>query len=160
MLQSLIPRHPGRPVHRYVHLAGGQRIDPDLRRSGGIGISPTAAFTCSGPIFCFTVLKYLGPYFWLGLLLGPLCVCAVGYFLERFFLRYVYHLALPYQLLLTFAFVLIFDDLVKILWGAGSVSPPGLAALSGSVDILGRKFPIYNLFIIGVGPLVALGLWG
>ena len=34
-----------------------------------------------------------------------------------------------------------------------------MAALSGSVEIVGRQFPVYNLFMIGVGPLVALGLW-
>jgi branched-subunit amino acid ABC-type transport system permease component len=84
----------------------------------------------------------------------------VGFIVERFFLRYVYHLALPYQLLLTFAFVLIFDNLVKMVWGAGSISPPALAGLGGSVDILGRKFPLYNILIILVGPLVALALWG
>ena len=118
------------------------------------------SFYMLGAYFCYTVLKLLGANFWLGLLLGPLCVCAVGFVVERFFLRYVYHLALPYQLLLTFAFVLIFDNLVKMVWGAGSISSPELAALGGSVMILGRKFPIYNIFIIIVGPLVALGLWG
>ncbi|MBI5606961.1 MAG: branched-chain amino acid ABC transporter permease [Deltaproteobacteria bacterium] len=117
------------------------------------------SFYMLGAYFCFTVLKYLGSNFWLGLLIGPWCVCLVGFLVERFFLRYVYHLALPYQLLLTFAFVLIFDNLVKIVWGAGSISPPGLAGLGESISILGRNFPIYNLFIIMVGPLVALGLW-
>ena len=117
------------------------------------------SFYMLGAYFCFTVLKYLGANFWLGLLIGPLAVCLVGYLIERFFLRYVYHLALPYQLLLTFAFVLIFDNLVKMVWGAGSLSPPNLSSLGGSLVILGRKFPIYNLFIIAVGPLVALGLW-
>ncbi|MBA4393923.1 MAG: branched-chain amino acid ABC transporter permease [Desulfobacca sp.] len=117
------------------------------------------SFYMLGAYLCFTVLKYLGPNFWLGLLLGPVCVCLIGFLVERFFLRYVYHLALPYQLLLTFAFVLIFDNLVKIVWGAGSLSPPDLRSLGGSILIVGRKFPIYNLFIIGVGPLVALGLW-
>ncbi len=80
--------------------------------------------------------------------------------MERFLLRYVYHLELPYQLLLTFAMVLIFDDLVKIIWGAGSTGSPSVPGLSGSVSILGRNFPVYNLFIIAVGPLVALGLYG
>jgi branched-subunit amino acid ABC-type transport system permease component len=117
------------------------------------------SFYMLGAYFCFTVLKYLGANFWLGLLLGPLCVCVIGFLVERFFLRYVYHLALPYQLLLTFAFVLIFDNLVKMVWGAGSLTPPDLRSLSGSLEIIGRKFPIYNLFIIAVGPLVALGLW-
>jgi len=87
-------------------------------------------------------------------------VAAVGYAMERYLLRYVYHLELPYQLLLTFAMVLIFDDLVKIIWGAGSLGSPTVPGLSGSVSILGRNFPVYNLFIIAVGPLVALGLYG
>ncbi len=117
------------------------------------------SFYMLGAYLCFTVLRYLGPDFWLGLLLGPLAVCAVGYVVERFFLRYVYALALPYQLLLTFAFVLIFDNLVKIVWGAGSLTPPDLGLFAGSVPILGRKFPVYSLFIIAVGPLVGLGLW-
>ena len=117
------------------------------------------SFYMLGAYFCYTLLSFMGDNFWLGLLLGPLCVCAVGFVVERFFLRYVYHLALPYQLLLTFAFVLLFDDLVKIVWGAGSIGSPMVPGLSGSVSIMGRNFPVYSLFIIGVGPLVALGMW-
>ena len=117
------------------------------------------SFYMLGAYFCFTVLRHLGSNFWLGLLLGPLFVCAAGYLLERFFLRRVYPLALPYQLLLTFAFVLIFDNLVEIVWGAGSLSSPTLDLFGGSVPIAGRKYPLYNLFVIVVGPLVALGLW-
>lgn len=117
------------------------------------------SFYMLGAYCSFTVLKYLGAGFWTGLLLGPLAVCAAGFVVERFFLRHVYRIALPYQLLLTFAFVLIFDNLVKIVWGAGSLSPPPLSFLGGSIPILGRNFPIYNLFIIAVGPAVALLLW-
>ena len=117
------------------------------------------SFYMLGAYFCYTLLSFMGDNFWLGLLLGPLCVCAVGFVVERFFLRYVYHLALPYQLLLTFAFVLLFDDLVKVIWGAGSIGSPMVPGLSGSVPIMGRNFPVYSLFIIGVGPLVALTMW-
>jgi len=117
------------------------------------------SFYMLGAYCCFTALSALGGNFWVGLLIGPILVCAAGFIIERFFLRYVYHLALPYQLLLTFAFVLLFDDLVKIIWGGGSLGSPSVPGLSGSVDILGRYFPTYNLFIIIVGPLVALGLW-
>jgi branched-chain amino acid transport system permease protein len=117
------------------------------------------SFYMLGAYFCYTLLRFMGENFWLGLLLGPLCVCAFGFIVERFFIRYVYHLALPYQLLLTFAFVLFFDDMVKIVWGAGSIGSPIVPGLSGSVPILGRNFPVYNLFIICVGPLIALGMW-
>lgn len=112
-----------------------------------------------GAYCCYTVLSLMGDNFWLGLILGPLCVCVAGYVIERFFLRHVYHLELPYQLLLTFAFVLLLDDLVKIVWGAGSIGSPMVPGLAGSVKIMGRMFPTYSLFIIVVGPLVALGLW-
>jgi len=118
------------------------------------------SFYMLGAYCCFSALSLMGENFWLGLIVGPLIVCAVGFIVERFFLRYVYHLELPYQLLLTFAFVLLFDDLVKIVWGAGSLGSPTVPGLSGSVPILGRNFPTYNLFIIIIGPIVALGLWG
>jgi branched-chain amino acid transport system permease protein len=117
------------------------------------------SFYMLGAYCCYTALRLLGGNFWLGLIAGPLCVCVVGFVIERYFLRYVYALELPYQLLLTFAFVLLFDDLVKIIWGAGSLGSPSVPGLAGSVDILGRQFPTYNLFIIAVGPLLALGLW-
>jgi branched-chain amino acid transport system permease protein len=126
---------------------------------GGLNFAH-GSFYMLGAYFCFTALRLLGGNFWLGLLVGPLIVCGVGYIIERFFLRYVYRLALPYQLLLTFAFVLVFDDLVKILWGGGSLGSPRVPGLGGSVEIFDRYFPTYNLFIIIVGPLVALGLWG
>ncbi len=118
------------------------------------------SFYMLGAYCCYSALRLMGNNFWLGLLLGPLAVCVIGLVVERFFLRQVYSLALPYQLLLTFALVLIFDNLVNIIWGAGSIGSPTVPGLSGSVDILGRPFPVYNLFIIVMGPLVALGLWG
>jgi branched-chain amino acid transport system permease protein len=117
------------------------------------------SFYMLGAYFCYAVLHIQGNNFWVGLIVGPLAVCVIGFVVERFFLRYVYHLALPYQLLLTFAFVLIFDNLVNIIWGAGSIGSPSVPGLSGSVLILGRDFPVYNLFIIAMGPLVAFGLW-
>jgi len=115
------------------------------------------SFYMLGAYVCYSLVKQLGPHFWLAVLVGPLAVAAIGYAMEHRFLRRVYHLALPYQLLLTFAFVLIFDNLVKMIWGAGSISPP--PGFSGSVAIVGRKFPLYSLFIIAVGPVVALALW-
>ena len=117
------------------------------------------SFYMLGAYVSYTLVKAFHPYFWLGVLIAPVVVAAIGYAMEHRFLRYVYHLPLPYQLLLTFAFVLIFDNLVKIVWGAGSLTPPVAAGLAGSVSILGRKFPVYSLFIIAVGPLVALALW-
>lgn len=117
------------------------------------------SFYMLGAYVCYSLVRAAAPHFWIGVLVGPLLVAAIGAGVERRFLRGVYHLALPYQLLLTFAFVLIFDNLVKIVWGAGSLTPPVPAALRGAVSIAGRGFPVYSLVVIAVGPLVALGLW-
>ncbi len=63
------------------------------------------------------------------------------------------------QLLLTYALVLILDDLVRVVWGGDprNVARPEL--LAGSVDILGLALPTYNVFILAVGPVIAVGLW-
>jgi branched-subunit amino acid ABC-type transport system permease component len=112
-----------------------------------------------GAYATFYFFGLLGNNFWLGLAVGPLVVAGVGLLMERFFLRLVYRLEVAYQLLLTFAFVLIFNDLVKMIWGPIYRVPPTPAGLDGSITILGLPYPTYNLFIIAVGPLVALGLW-
>jgi branched-subunit amino acid ABC-type transport system permease component len=117
------------------------------------------SFYMLGAYACYTVVQQAGEHFWLGVLVGPLVVAGIGLVVERVFLRSVYHLAVTYQLLLTFAFVLIFDNLVKIAWGPGSIASPVAQGLDGTVVVLGRKFPVYSLFVIAVGPVVALGLW-
>jgi len=48
---------------------------------------------------------------------------------------------------------------VKLIWGPVYRVPPTPPGFEGSVHIFGRAFPVYNLFIIGAGPLVAIGLW-
>lgn len=112
-----------------------------------------------GAYLTYTGALVFGGNFWLGLMVAPLLVALIGLLIERFFLRPIYRLPLAYQLLLTFAFVLIFDDLVKIAWGPVYRVPPTPKGLGGSVALFGRAFPTYNLFIIAIGPLVALGLW-
>ncbi len=62
-------------------------------------------------------------------------------------------------LLFTFALMLILGDLVKMVWGADYRSIMAPEALRGSVTLFQGPFPKYNLFLLMVGPLVAVGLW-
>jgi branched-subunit amino acid ABC-type transport system permease component len=55
--------------------------------------------------------------------------------------------------------MLILGDLVKMIWGADYRSITAPEALEGSLPILGSSFPKYNLFLLVVGPLVAVGLY-
>jgi branched-chain amino acid transport system permease protein len=97
--------------------------------------------------------------FWFGLLVGPPCVVMIGILIEKFLLKRIYSREIPYQLLLTFAVLLILDDGVRMIWGSGYyvVEPPQL--LSGVISIFGQSYPVYRLFLIVIGPIVGLALW-
>jgi branched-subunit amino acid ABC-type transport system permease component len=112
-----------------------------------------------GAYLTFALFRWTGGSFFLALLLGPLLVAVIGLFMEVVFLRRIYRADVAFQLLLTFAFVLIFDDLVKLAFGPVYQSPPTPRALSGAVSVLGSMLPVYHLFILGAGCAVALGLW-
>ncbi len=97
--------------------------------------------------------------FWLGLLLAPFLVALVGLVAERALFRHLYEREHLMLLLFTFALMLIFGDLVKLVWGAEYRSIMAPDFLKGFVSIFGSSFPRYNLFLLLVGPLVAIGLW-
>src|SRR5438067_11987601 len=111
-----------------------------------------------GAYFAWVAVRVTGS-FWVALVVGPLAVAAVGWAMESGFLRRVYSAPEAFQLLLTFAFVLMLDDAVKLVFGPVYQSPPTPAALSGAF-VVGRSIlPTYHLFILCVGVLVGLGLW-
>ncbi len=112
-----------------------------------------------GAYLAFTFYGELGWPFWLAILLSLLGVGGLGLVMERGFLRWIYGIDEAYQLLLTFGFILILDDAVKIIWGGVFRIPPIPAFLEGTWLVFGRPFPVYNTFVIAVGLLVAVGLW-
>ena len=71
--------------------------------------------------------------------------------------RVLYQAPELFQLLATFALVLVIKDAALWLWGAEDLLGPRAPGLAGSIDILGRRFPTYDLLLIVVGPAV-LGL--
>jgi branched-chain amino acid transport system permease protein len=97
--------------------------------------------------------------FYAGVALASLAVALVGGLVERCLLRRTYRAPELYQLLLTFALVLVIGDAVRFLWGTDNKIGPSPPHLSGSVAILGQRFPAYDLAMLGLGPAVALGLW-
>jgi branched-chain amino acid transport system permease protein len=100
----------------------------------------------------------IGPFLLL-MILVPVGVGLIGLGLEVTLFRRIYRKEHLLQLLLTYALVLILDDLVRVIWGGSirNVSRP--PALAGSVNFMGLYFPSYNIFILVLGPLIALGLW-
>jgi len=110
-----------------------------------------------GAFLGYTFASLCGQNFWMGLVLGPIAVGVIGALLEFCFLRRVYDLDMTYQLLMTYAFVLILDNLFKIIYGSLYVSVR--VPIEGIVPIMNRFIPIYYFFIIAVGVLVAVLLW-
>jgi branched-chain amino acid transport system permease protein len=100
-----------------------------------------------------------GAWFWPALLLAALAVGALGAIVEVTLLRRIYRAPELFQLLATFALVLVLKDAALWLWGPEDLLGPRAPGLRGSVLILGRQFPSYDLFLIVVGPAVLALLW-
>jgi branched-chain amino acid transport system permease protein len=80
----------------------------------------------------------------------------LGVALERFIVRRMYARELPEQLLLTFALILIFGDLIKLIWG---VENRRIFLPIEPLEILGSFINPYFFIIIGSGAGIAAGLW-
>lgn len=97
--------------------------------------------------------------FWIAAFIAAIVVAVFGALLERFLIRPIYDQDHVFQLLLTFALVLLIDNGARVLWGTSnrSVATPDILAFQ--VPILGSQYPAYNLFVIGAGILVAVGMY-
>ncbi|CAB5683749.1 ABC transporter permease [Comamonas aquatica] len=118
------------------------------------------SFFMLGAYLAFTSVETLAPSlgFWPALLLAPLVCGVLGALTEMLLLRRIYQAPELFQLLATFALVLVIKDAALWLWGPEELFGPRAAGFEGAVDILGRSFPTYDLLLIAVGPLVLLGL--
>jgi branched-chain amino acid transport system permease protein len=97
--------------------------------------------------------------FWIALLLAPVGVGILGGVIEVTLLRRIYRRDPMMQLILTFGLILVIGTLVLLVWGPDNKSVPRPDALAGSVRIFGQPFPSYYLLVLGLSPLVAVGLW-
>src|SRR2546423_12380652 len=94
------------------------------------------------------------------LAVAGLAVGGVGLVVERGLLRFVYDRAETFQLLLTFAVVLMMEDAIRMTWGTSPRSTSGLYLTYGRVGVLGTTVPVYNLIVIGASLATPLLLGG
>lgn len=116
-----------------------------------------------GAFMAFTISQLAGggtAGFWLALVGAPLGVALVSLIAERGLFQYLYEREHLMLILLTFAFSLVFGDLVKLIWGAEYKSVPVPGMFQGYVPLFGGlPFPIYNIFLLAAGPVIAVALW-
>ncbi|HEY4142551.1 MAG TPA: ABC transporter permease [Pseudolabrys sp.] len=94
--------------------------------------------------------------FWVGIVATALIVGVFGALIEILLLRRIYRAPELFQLLATFALVLVINDMTLWLWGPEDLLGPRAPGLRGSVEVLGRRLPEYDLFLAMIGPAVLL----
>ena len=95
------------------------------------------------------------PLFIIALIAAGLFMALVGPIVERGMLKFIYGRDVHFQLLLTFAIVLIIEDIIRMSWGSSPQSTKGLYLLYGQVNLLGAIIPVYNLVVIFASLVIA-----
>jgi len=120
------------------------------------------AFYMVGGYVAYTMVSRLAGSpgaFWIAVLAAAGALALIALLIERLMLRHLYDRHHLYQLLFTFALVLIFGDLVKVVWGTDVLSvsfPPGL---DGATNLGFTYYPSYRLFLCAVGAFIVVALW-
>ena len=120
------------------------------------------SFYMLGAYLAWQLVQWLGPRterFWLAVFGAGLAVALVGALIERLLLRHMYRREELYQLLFTYALVLVISDVVRYTWGTqqlGVFRPP---SMEGALRVFGSNVPLYTVFIMVLGPSIALGIW-
>jgi branched-chain amino acid transport system permease protein len=115
-------------------------------------------------------LYMMGAYFaaaafaWTGSFIAAACVAVpatllLGLAIERLALMRLYARDHLDQVLATFGLILVFNEVVRYVWGPSSIYMNAPAELSGQVVLFGLNYPSYRFAIIAAGLLVALLLY-
>ncbi len=128
---------------------------------GGVFNFAHGSFYMLGAYLAYTVVAQMQASFWLAALGAAIGAGILGMIAEALFLRRIYGRQEEggFQILLTYSFILILDDLVKIVWGTEYKSISRPAGFGGSLIMGDLTLPSYNLAIIGIGLLVVVASW-
>ncbi len=89
------------------------------------------------------------PLFIIPLVVAGLLLGFIGPIFERGLIKFVYDRDETFQLLLTFAIVMMIEDIIKFIWGTSPQTTGGIDMVYGQVHVLGATVPVYNLIVIG-----------
>ena len=130
----------------YVILAAGLVLILSVSR---IFLIAYGQFYMIGAYLGYQLVSIWQINFWPALILAGLGTGIVGMAAEFLFLRRIYGRAREggFQILLTFCFILIIDDLVKLIWGTEYKSIPRPSGFSGAVQFGDIFLPVERLVI-------------
>ncbi|MFQ5763634.1 MAG: branched-chain amino acid ABC transporter permease [Rhodospirillales bacterium] len=90
---------------------------------------------------------------------GAVAVAVAGMAIEPTLLRPLYKRPEEYQLLVTFALLLILEDVMRFLFGGIPLTAGAIMDTMGTFPVMSLKYPVYNLLVIVIGILAAVFLW-
>jgi len=114
------------------------------------------AFFVLGTYLTYTITEITG--FWAALILVPIIVGLLGYFVELA-VRPLFGKNMLYIMLFTFGVAYIVSDSMVVIWGYSIRLLKLPKALNGAVKLFGINFPLYYLVMILVGAIIALSFW-
>src|SRR5690348_5110568 len=111
-----------------------------------------------GTYIAYSIATHVGGGlgYWGGIFATALIVALLGAAIEIVLLRRIYRAPELFQLLATFALVLVINDAALAIWGPEDLLGPRAPGLRGAIEILDRRLPSYDLFLILIGPAVLL----
>jgi branched-chain amino acid transport system permease protein len=118
------------------------------------------SFYMIGAYMAWALAPLFGDQFLLQLLAGVVLAAVLGFVLEWVFFSYLYQRDHLQQVLMTYALILVFEEVRGLLAGNEVHGVTAPAWLSGSIalgDLM--TYPVYNLFASAACLLVALGLY-
>lgn len=102
-----------------------------------------------GAYFAATLAGFGG--YWAGFFLAPVAVAGVGMLLYSGLIRRMRKSGPMAQVLVTFGLIFALLDLTRLFWGDLALAIELPEVLSGRMAFLGVEYPVYRLFIIGLG---------
>jgi branched-chain amino acid transport system permease protein len=138
-------------------VAAGLQLVFGVQKIVNLACGSFYAFGAYFGIFCtaWAVSAGLPPWLFLPvLLLAGAALAVIGPPIELM-LRAVYDRDESFQLLLTFAFVLMFQDALRFLWGSTPQQLGNLYMVYGTVAAAGVVVPTYNLLVIAASLTIA-----
>jgi len=117
------------------------------------------AFAAIGGYGAALLMNGLGLNYYAAVALATMAVAALGALAERTIYVRLYRIPELDQILLTVGISFVVIGGLALLFGPNVFAfrlPPSLSA---SVDILGRSFPVYRIFLLAVGVVIIAGFW-
>lgn len=90
---------------------------------------------------------------------GAVAVALIGAIVEPMLLRPLYNRPEEYQLLITFGLLLILEDVMHFAFGGVPLTAGAIMDATGTFPVSSLRYPVYNLMVIVIGVIAAIGLW-